>query len=188
MRKPLTPGRPTHAASVSGAKDAELLPGESEVEREERLIDVGGIEGTMSEYDVKATMDSRSGDFDRCHDSSSGSGRIKFRIRILPNGDVSDVAVRQSNVRNRDLVGCYSDVIMASRFPSPHGGYADVTWATKVGRSRKKPDEIFERKVRWDTPATSSSSGSYVSGSSDGDESRRERRRRRHSRRHRSDG
>lgn len=161
-----TPPAPPSLKVTSGARP------DAEAERDERAVAIKGIEGTMSEYDVRATLDGKGQDFDRCHDTTgrSGSGRVSFRIRILPTGDVSDVDVRKSSVRDRSLVGCYADVILASKFPSPHGDYADVTWSTKVGRSRQRPDAWFERRVRWDAPTASSSDSSS-------------RRQRRHSRR-----
>jgi hypothetical protein len=84
-----------------------------------------------------------------------GGGRIEYRIHILANGDVGGVKVRTMKSRNRRLVDCYTDVVSSSHFTVPHGGYADVKWTTKVGRSRKRPDALFERKVRWDAPAGS---------------------------------
>jgi hypothetical protein len=114
---------------------------------------VQGIKGTTSEYDVRTTLESRGEDFDRCHDRvGGGSGRIEYRIHILANGDVGDVRVRKLRVRNRKLVDCYTEVVSSSHFTLPHGGYADVKWTTKVGRSRKRPDAFFERRGRWDAP------------------------------------
>jgi hypothetical protein len=119
-------------------------------------VEVKGIEGTTSEYDVRSTLESREGDFDICHDRvGGGSGRIEFRIHITENGDVGGVKVRRMKVRNSKLVDCYTEVVSSSHFTRPHGGYADVKWTTKVGRSRKRPDALFERRVRWDAPASS---------------------------------
>jgi hypothetical protein len=141
---------------------------------EQHSVAVQGIEGTMSEYDVRTTLESRGEDFDRCHERGrGGSGRIEFRIHILSTGEVGDVKAHRLNVHDSKLVDCYSDVVASSRFTSPHGGYADVTWTTKVGRSRPQPDDIFERRGRWDAPATSSQTESSSS-----------RRERRHSRKH----
>lgn len=187
-RASVKPGREAESKSAqtsrapSASKVGAKSDAETAAEEEERAVAVRGIEGTMSSYDVRATLDGRGEDFDRCHERGRGRGKIVFRIRILANGDVSDVNVRRSNVRNRDLVGCYSEVIMASRFPPPHGGYADVTWSTKVGRSRPRPDDVFERRIRWDAPSASSYQESSRSSRR---ESRRERRR---ARRHRHDG
>jgi hypothetical protein len=149
---------PSQAGAAATSKVADDLQSESSAEPEERAVAVKGIEGTMAKYDVKSTLEGRERDFDRCHDvrGRARSGRITFRIHVLPNGNVGDVRVRQSSVRDRALVDCYSGVIMASKFPSPHGGYADVNWSTKVGRSRARPGDIFERRGRWDAPSESS--------------------------------
>jgi hypothetical protein len=118
-----------------------------------RNVDVKGIEGTTTRYDVRTTLESRDPDFDRCHDLVGGSGgKLVFKIHIMENGDVGEVKVRRIKVRNQKLVDCYTEVVSTSHFSRPHGGYADVKWTTKVGRSRKRPD-IFVRKARWDTPA-----------------------------------
>ena len=174
----------------------------SESSAEQHAVAVAGIEGTMSEYDVRTTLEGRGQDFDRCHGGGrGGSGRIEFRIHILSNGEVGDVKVHHSKVHNREIVDCYADVVMASRFSAPHGGYADVKWSTKVGRSPKRPDEQFERRVRWDAPSSSrissigsdgtissSGSGSLGSGGSSSQTTRSEhsesRRERRHHHRH----
>jgi hypothetical protein len=125
-----------------------------------REVAVKGIEGTTTEYDVRTTLESRAQDFDTCHDRVGGSGgRLVFRIHILANGDVGGVKVSRMKVRNTKLVECYTEVVSSSHFTLPHGGYADVKWTTKVGRSRKRPDALFERKVRWDAPSGSSTRG-----------------------------
>jgi hypothetical protein len=131
-------------------------PKDSDIDDGPREVAIEGIEGTTSEFDVRTTLDSRFEDFDRCHDlMGGGGGRIVYRIHILANGDVGGVKVRTSKARNRKLVDCYTEVVSTSHFPLPHGGYADVKWTTKVGRSGKKPNELFERRHRWDTPAGS---------------------------------
>jgi hypothetical protein len=143
----------------------------------QRDVDVEGIEGTMSEFDVRVVLEARDADFDACHDRfRGGSGRIMFRIHINANGDVGNVTAHASKVRSRDLIDCYSEVVSTSHFNKPHGGYADVKWTTKVGRSRKKKgSDLFgyDRPHRFDAPAASAS------------ESKRERRHHRHSRKHR---
>jgi hypothetical protein len=120
----------------------------------QREVAVEGIEGTMSDYDVRSVLEARDQDFDRCHDRfRGGSGRLRFDIHIQANGDVGQVKVHRSKVRSDGLVDCYTEVVASSRFSAPHGGYADVKWTTKVGRSRKRPDDVFERRGRWDALA-----------------------------------
>ncbi|HEX6242503.1 MAG TPA: hypothetical protein VFZ61_16435 [Polyangiales bacterium] len=124
-------------------------------------VEVKGIEGTTSRYDVRTTLENRAGDFDACHDRvGGGGGRIVFRIHILENGDVGGLKIASSKVRNRKLVDCYAEVVSSSHFNRPHGGYADVKWTTKVGRSPKRPDALFVRKARWDAPTGSGKSAS----------------------------
>jgi hypothetical protein len=117
---------------------------------------VEGIEGTTSEFDVRTTLEGRAEDFDRCHDEmGGGGGRIVYRIHIAANGDVGRVKARPIRSRNRKLVACYTDVVSSSHFPKPHGGYANVKWTTKVGRSsrKKRSNPLHERPHRWDRPA-----------------------------------
>lgn len=159
-------------------------PKDKEVEAPQREVNVEGIEGTMSEFDVRVVLENRDADFDRCHDlHRGGSGRIMFQIHINSNGEVGHVSAHPSKVRSRGLIDCYSEVVSTSRFNPPHGGYANVTWTTKVGRSRKKRgSDLFgyDRPHRFDAPATSSAQ-------SERSESKRERRHHRHhhSRKHR---
>lgn len=123
-------------------------------------VTVEGIKGTTSEFDVRTTLENRAEDFDRCHDRmGGGGGRIAYRIHIEANGDVGRVRARPIRSRNRKLVACYTEVVSNSHFPKPHGGYADVKWTTKVGRSRKKPNStLYTRPHRWDAPAGSRAS------------------------------
>ncbi|HTU57448.1 MAG TPA: hypothetical protein VMF89_03425, partial [Polyangiales bacterium] len=134
-------------------------PVDKETDDGPREVAVEGIEGTMTEFDVRVTLENRYEDFDRCHDRvGGGGGRIAYRIHVLANGNVGDVKVRTMKSRNRKLVDCYTEVVASSHFPKPHGGYADVKWTTKVGRSKRKNSDMFERRHRWDTPAGSSAS------------------------------
>jgi hypothetical protein len=144
----------------------------------QRDVDVEGIEGTMSEFDVRVVLEARDADFDACHDRyRGGSGRIVFQIHINANGDVGHVKAHPSKVRSHDLIDCYSEVVSTSHFNKPHGGYADVKWTTKVGRSRKKKgSDLFgyDRPHRFDAPATG------------GEKTARSEKRRRHHRHHSS--
>jgi hypothetical protein len=140
------------AQDFSGVDTAKPVDADDDDRPQE--VEVKGIEGTTSRYDVRTTLEGRAQDFDHCHDLVGGSGgRIIFRIHILENGDVGGVKVNTRKVRNKKLVECYTEVVTSSHFTRPHGGYADVKWTTKVGRSPKRPDALFERKGRWDTPA-----------------------------------
>jgi hypothetical protein len=158
-------------------------PVEEKKKEEKREVDVEGIEGTMSEFDVRVALDERDQDFNHCHDEHrGGSGRIVFRIHINANGDVGNVKARPSKVRNQDLIDCYTEVVSSTHFSKPHGGYADVKWTTKVGRSKKKHDSLYDRPHRFDAPATETRKASSEASA----EGHRERRHHRHhrSRRH----
>ena len=136
-------------------------PVDDETDEGPREIVVEGIKGTTSNFDVRVTLENRAEDFDRCHDRmGGGGGRIVYRIHIEANGDVGRVKARRIRSRNRKLVACYTEVVSSSHFPKPHGGYADVKWTTKVGRSRKRPNSksLYDRPHRWDTPAGSRAS------------------------------
>ena len=167
----------TSGADAFAGVDTEA-PTDSTTEQTQQAVAVKGIEGTMSEYDVRTTLESRDPDFDHCHDvGGGGGGKIQFRIHILANGDVGDVKVHRLSGHGGKIVDCYTEVVSTSHFSAPHGGYADVKWTTKVGRSRGRPDATFERRGRWDTPATGGDAHSSESSTS--------RRERRHARRHR---
>jgi hypothetical protein len=167
----------TSGADAFAGVDTEA-PTDSTTEQTQQAVAVKGIEGTMSEYDVRTTLESRDEDFDRCHEGGhGGGGKIQFRIHILANGDVGEVKVHRLSGHNGKIDDCYTDVVSTSHFSAPHGGYADVKWTTKVGRSRGRPDATFERRGRWDTPATGGDAKS-----SESSESRRERRHHRHHR------
>ncbi|HEX5659311.1 MAG TPA: hypothetical protein VFX59_19085 [Polyangiales bacterium] len=149
----------------------------------QREVNVEGIVGTMSEFDVKVVLEDRDADFDACHDRHrGGSGKILFLIHIKSNGSVGDVKAHASKVRNSDLIDCYTDVVSSSKFNPPHGGYADVKWTTKVGRSRKKKgSDLFgtDRPHRFDAPATTT-----TTTASDRPEKKKRHHRHRSSRKH----
>jgi hypothetical protein len=123
---------------------------------EVRIVTVQGIEGTTTEFDVRVTLENRAEDFDRCHDRmGGGGGRIVYRIHIEADGKVGRVKAVPLKSRNKKLVACYTEVVSSSRFPRPHGGYANAKWTTKVGRTsrKKKTNMLYDRPHRWDAPA-----------------------------------
>ncbi len=164
---------------------AVAAPKEDKNAKIERQVDVAGIVGTMTEFDVRTPLEERSNDFDRCHDQyGSGGGRILFHIHVKSNGSVGDVKAHPSKVK-KDLVDCYTDVVASTHFPTPHGGYADVKWTTKVGRAKKKRDsDLYDRnpKLRWDAPAAGGSSKPAIESkdTKEAEDSPRERRHRQH--------
>jgi hypothetical protein len=126
---------------------------EAPVEREKRAdarVNVRGIEGTLSNYDVRATMEKRGTEFGACHEPRARrmprlAGNIEFAIRVTPEGAVSQVQVRNSDVGDRALERCFVDVIRATPFPRPNGGEANVMWTMMLGPSRPGKDpELWE--------------------------------------------
>jgi hypothetical protein len=119
--------------------------------RHEKSVAVQGIEGTLSNFDVRVTMEKHGKAFASCHEPRARkvpalAGAVEFRIHVLQSGDVSDVHVRVSDLGDRVLERCLSEVIQAAKFPQPHGGEADVTWNMLLEPTRKghKPEQ-------WDT-------------------------------------
>ena len=104
--------------------------------REERAnasVGVRGIEGTLSSYDVRDTMERRNEEFAACHEPRASvlpvlSGSIEFGIQVFPDGKVGRVNVRASNLGDRVLERCFVEVIASKPFPRPNGGEANVTY------------------------------------------------------------
>jgi hypothetical protein len=124
---------------------------ESHAEREARAdqkVAVRGIEGSMSSYDVRMTMEKRAVEFGACHEPRARrvprlSGNIEFAIRVLADGNVSEVLVRNSDVGDRQLERCLVQVIQGTPFPRPNGGDANVSWNMILapGRPGKDPEQ-----------------------------------------------
>lgn len=125
-------------------------------EKQERQVAVQGIEGTLSNFDVRVVMDKRAKEFASCHEPRARnvpalSGSIEFKIHVLRDGKVSHVQVRASDLGDRVLERCLSEVIAAAKFPEPHGGEADVTWNMQLepaGRHRAPEQWELERVQR----------------------------------------
>jgi hypothetical protein len=110
--------------------------------RQEKHVAVQGIEGTLSNFDVRVAMEKQSKAFAKCHEPRvrkvpALAGSIEFKIHVLTSGEVSDVFVRVSDLGDRVLERCLSEVIHATRFPAPHGGEADVSWNMLLEPARK---------------------------------------------------
>jgi hypothetical protein len=100
-------------------------------------VNVAGIEGTFSAYDVNRTVEGHAEAFAACHEPRARripplGGRIAFGIEVAHSGEVKRVVVRHSDVGDRVLEQCFSDVIRAVQFPRPNGGDADVSWTTEI--------------------------------------------------------
>jgi hypothetical protein len=111
----------------------------------EARVNVRGIEGTLSNFDVRVTMEKRGKEFGACHEPRARrvprlAGNIEFAIRVSPAGAVSQVEVRTSDVGDRPLERCFVDVISTTPFPRPNGGEAKVTWTVMLGPARAGKD------------------------------------------------
>ncbi|MFT3921346.1 MAG: AgmX/PglI C-terminal domain-containing protein [Myxococcales bacterium] len=138
-RKPVVqrPPEPTH---------------EERAARADARVAVRGIEGTLSNYDVRYTMEKRGAEFGACHEPRARrmprlAGNIEFAIKVTPEGAVSQVQVRNSDVGDRALERCFVDVISSTPFPRPNGGEANVTWSMILGPLRPGKDpELWEQQ------------------------------------------
>ena len=109
---------------------------ESRAERDAKAnaaVQVRGIEGTLSNFDVRVAMEERGRDFAACHEPRARAlpvlaGRIEFAIQVAVDGKVNRVEVRSSDLGDRELERCLSEVIRTTRFRTPNGGVANVTW------------------------------------------------------------
>lgn len=102
-------------------------------ERQEQKVAVDGIEGTLSPFDVRVTLEKRAAAFASCHEPRARrvpalAGKVEFQIHVLKSGAVGAVNVSDSDLGDRVLERCLSEAIQGARFPSPNGGEADVTW------------------------------------------------------------
>jgi hypothetical protein len=140
---------------AAAEKQAKQQPSPSELaEQDERKVDVAGLVGTLSQFDVKVTMEKKSKEFAQCHEPRARSvpslaGSIEFKIHVLKTGKVSKVQVRESDLGDRVLERCLSEVIKATPFPEPNGGEADVQWnmlLAPLGRARE-PEQWEHRQV-----------------------------------------
>src|SRR5262245_17514873 len=97
---------------------------ESVAEREQRAdsrLNGRGIEGPLSNYDVRVTMEKRGAEFGACHEPRARrlprlAGNIEFAVRVTPEGAVSQVQVRNSDVGDRLLERCFAEVILETPF------------------------------------------------------------------------
>ena len=115
-------------------------------EKREKSVAVQGIEGTLSPFDVRMTMEKQSKAFAKCHEPRARKvpalgGAVEFRVHVLRTGEVSEVNVRVSDLGDRVLERCLSEVIAAAKFPAPHGGEADVTWNMALAAQRGRAPE-----------------------------------------------
>lgn len=126
---------------------------ETHAEHDERVnaaVQVRGIEGTLSNFDVRTAMEEQGKEFAACHEPRARelpmlSGQIEFAIQVDVDGQTKRVEVRASDLGDRDLERCLSDVIRATKFRKPNGGIANVTWLMVLEPARAgNPPEAWE--------------------------------------------
>jgi hypothetical protein len=109
-------------------------PAAPEPDPRESAVNIRGIEGSMSSYDVNQAMEGRSDALSACHAPRvravpALSGAIEYAIKVDAEGNVGDVAVRSSDVGDLALERCIGEVIESEPFPRPNGGDAKFTWS-----------------------------------------------------------
>ncbi len=143
-----TPAKPEPVAAVHRPPPAKPVAQATAEEREAKAdarVAVRGIEGTLSSYDVRHTMEKRGAEFGACHEPRARrvprlSGNIEFAIRVTPEGTVSHVHIRNSDVGDRPLERCFLEVIAQTPFPKPNGGEANVSYSMILGPARPGKD------------------------------------------------
>ncbi len=128
--------QPTTGGGGMPAWDAEMR-----AERRNAAVSVRGIEGTLSSYDVRDTMERRNDEFAACHEPRAVvvpvlAGRVEFGIQVQADGKVGHVDVRESDLGDRVLERCFAEVISRTPFPRPHGGQANVTYTMMLEPAR----------------------------------------------------
>jgi hypothetical protein len=142
------------AAAAQPRTPAVLEHHDEHADKANKKVGVQGIHGTLSNFDVKVTLDKQSKAFAKCHEPRarkvpSLAGGMEFGIRVLPSGEVADVQVRQSDVGDRVLERCFSEVIQRTRFPPPRGGEATVKWNMALAPARKgrEPEQWDSERI-----------------------------------------
>ncbi len=105
-------------------------------------VAVRGIEGTLSNFDVKVKFDEHAREFTSCHEKRARkvpmiSGNIEFGIHVMKSGEVSEVDLRTSDVGDRELERCFVEIVRGIKFPQPHGGDANVKYTMMLSPAGK---------------------------------------------------
>jgi hypothetical protein len=118
-------------------------------------VGVRGIEGTLSNFDVKVKFDEHAREFTSCHEKRARkvpmlSGNIEFGIHVMKSGEVSEVDLRTSDVGDRELERCFVEIVRGIKFPPPHGGDANVKYTMMLGPAGKgrEPEQWSEGRVQ----------------------------------------
>lgn len=138
---------------------ADVLPDWGKQKREaakpKAKVEVRGIEGTLHSFDVKVAMEQKAREFAKCHEPRAKrvpilAGSLEFGIQVKQSGTVEQVELRTSDVGDRELERCFLDVIMATQFPRPNGGDANVTYTMLLspGGKAREPEQWNPGRVQ----------------------------------------
>lgn len=146
---PLALSNPKTRGDSASTPTAAMRDTGDKPDKREKQVAVQGIEGTLSNFDVRVTMEKHGKQFGKCHEPRARkvpalAGAVEFKIHVLTSGEVSEVQVRVSDLGDRVLERCLSEVILASKFPQPHGGEADVTWNMLLEPRKGRAPEQWE--------------------------------------------
>lgn len=99
----------------------------------EDTLEVSGLHGTLSEDEIRATLEPKLGKFARCVQIRSSelawlSGGMRLEFSVSARGEVLSVFPRESTLGDRASERCALQVAEGARFPRPHGGDAQFTW------------------------------------------------------------
>jgi len=123
------PAEPQRAAETAGDEREEDASNDS--------LNVQGLRGTLSQYEVQNALEPRMPKFARCVQKRSGevewlSGHVSLEFHVNLDGSVASVYPRESSMGDRATERCIGEVAKGTRFPAPHGGEADFAWSLDV--------------------------------------------------------
>lgn len=139
----------TEPAPVEPVAQGDEAPEPEREHHMEKKLAVRGIEGSMSSFDVNATMERQNAELAACQARAvpALTGVVVYGIQVDAQGTVHDVTVQSSDLGDRALERCVSDVIARTAFPRPNGGAARFTWTmTLEPASERSVPEAWERE------------------------------------------
>src|SRR5688572_1654710 len=108
-------------------------------------MQVGGLTGSLSAYEVREALEPRGEELAACFARQSRrlrglGGRLEMAFHVSAEGRVETVRAIDSTLGHRDVERCVLGVAASTRFPRPHGGAADFTWPLEL----EPPDGVSE--------------------------------------------
>lgn len=144
---PPPPVQPKPRPAQVAAAAAEPAP--SAPVRPKSRVSISGLEGTLSAYDVRDTMERRMEALAGCQHERVRrvrplAGEVQLALHVLRDGTVSQVDVVRSDIGDIDTEQCIAQVAKDTKFPRPNGGEADVNWSMALDPFRTSPAEVWE--------------------------------------------